>query len=175
MALDVDPTTVTGRWWRHVPAGVDPLRRPSPPGDNRWQRGSILDALYFAEDEACVWAEWYRHLAQAAVPPASALPRDLWRYEVTALEVADLSDAARLARVGLSVPRPARRGWHPYQAVGEQLHHDGWRGLIAPSAARPTSLALAVFIPAGALPDDVVPIASTQVADVPVPPTGMRT
>ncbi|MHB2024808.1 MAG: hypothetical protein ACYCO3_16065 [Mycobacteriales bacterium] len=83
--------------------------------------------MYFAEDEACVWAEWYRHLAEAAVPPASALPRDLWRW------------------------------------------------LIAPSAARPASLVLAVFIPADEFPDHVVPIASTQVADAPVPPTGMRT
>ena len=175
MILDVEPTTVTGRWWRHVPAGADPLRRPSPPADNRWQRGSIVDAAYLAEDEACVWAEWYRHLAEAAIPPARALPRDLWCYQITELQVADLSDAARLTRVGLSAPRPGRRGWRPYQAVGEQLHLDGRRGLIAPSAARPASLVLAVFISTGALPDDVVPIASTQVADVPVPPTDMRT
>lgn len=175
MTLDVDSTTVTGRWWRHVPAGADPRRRPSPPADNRWQRGSIVDAVYLADDEACVWAEWYRHLAEAAIPPASALPRDLWCYQITDLQVADLSDAARLTRVGLSVPRPGRRGWRPYQLVGEQLDHDGWRGLIAPSAARPASLVVAVFLSTGALPDDVVPIASTQVADVPVPPTGMRT
>ncbi|MDA8038093.1 MAG: RES family NAD+ phosphorylase [Actinomycetota bacterium] len=175
MTLDVDPTRATGRWWRHVPAGADPLRRPSPPGDNRWQRGSIIDALYLAEGVACVWAEWYRHLAEAAIPPGSALPRDLWRYRITGLEVADLSDAARLARVGLSTLRPGRWGWHPYQAVGEQLHEDGWRGLVASSAAHPTSLVLVVFIPRGAHPDDVVPIASTQVGDVPVPPTGMRT
>jgi len=52
---------------------------------------------------------------------------------------------------------------------------DGWRGLVASSAAHPTSLILVVFIPGGDLPNDVVPIASTQVVDVPVPPTGMRT
>ncbi|MHB8294695.1 MAG: hypothetical protein ACYDH5_08750, partial [Acidimicrobiales bacterium] len=76
--------------------------------------------MYLAEAEACVWAEWYRHLAEAAIPPGNALPRDLWRYRITGLEVADLSDAARLARAGLSVPRPGRQGWPPYQAVGEQ-------------------------------------------------------
>ncbi|MDA8282834.1 MAG: hypothetical protein M0Z42_05935 [Actinomycetota bacterium] len=42
---------------------------------------------------ACVWAEWYRHLAEAAIPPASALPRDLWWHQITDLQVADLSDA----------------------------------------------------------------------------------
>lgn len=175
MTLDVEPRTVTGRWWRHVPTGADPRRRPSPSADNRWQRGSIVDAVYLADDEACVWAEWYRHLAEGAIPPSSTLPRDLWRYQITDLQVADLSDAARLTRVGLSVPRPGRRGWRPYQAVGEQLNLEGWRGLIAPSAARPASLVLAVFVSTGALPDDLAPIASTQVADVPVPPTGMRT
>lgn len=84
------------------PSQSRPAPTPRPARRHRWQRGSLVDALYLAEDEACAWAEWYRHLAEAAIPSASALPRDLWRYEVTALEVADLSDAARLARVGPS-------------------------------------------------------------------------
>ena len=61
------------------------------------------------------------------------------------------------------------------ERIGEQLHHDGWGGLVASSAAHPASLLLVVFVPGGDLPDDVVPIVSTQVADAPVPPTGMRT
>lgn len=74
--------------------------------------------------------------------------------------MADLSDAARLARAGLSVPQPGRRGWHPYQAVGAQLHEDGWRGLIVPGAARPSSVVLVVFLPGGDLYDQVVPTTS---------------
>ena len=33
-----------------------------------------------ANDEAGAWAEWYRHLAERALPPAAGLPRDLWIY-----------------------------------------------------------------------------------------------
>lgn len=151
------------------------MRRPNPPADNRWQRGDVVDALYLADSEACVWAEWYRHLAEAAIPPSSALPRDVWEYEVMDLEVADLSDPDRLARVGLGPPRSGRRAWPAYQAVGEQLHGQGWCGLIAPSAARPTSLVLAIFLSDAGILEHVVPAASTLVTDAPVPPRGMHT
>lgn len=158
-----------------MPTGSDPAQRPYPPGDNHWQHGAILDALYLADSEACAWAEWYRHLAEAAIPPSFALPRDLWRYDVKTLDVADLSGPDRLARIGLGPPRPGRRGWSPYQAVGEQLCREGWRGLIATSAARPTSLVLAVFLSDAGIPNDVIPAGSTLVTESPVPPTGMRT
>ena len=134
-----------------------------------------MDALYLADSEACAWAEWYRHLAEAGLPPLVALPRDLWHYEVTSLEVADLSDIARLAGVGLPVPRPGRRSWPAFQAMGEELHRQGWRGLLTPSAARPASQVLVVFLPHSALPSEVVPIGCTRIAQPPPPPTGMRT
>jgi len=175
VALDVDSTTVEGAWLRHVPAGVDPVHRPDPPGDNRWQRGHIVDALYLADSPACAWAEWYRHLAEAAMPPNTALPRDLWHYEVAPLQVADLSDVARLARVGLPLPRPGRRGWPAFQTVGEQLRDEGWRGLLAPSAARPDSHVLAVFLTGGRPPSELVTAGRTRVAQPPATPTGMRT
>ncbi|MGH3495512.1 MAG: RES family NAD+ phosphorylase, partial [Sciscionella sp.] len=162
-------------WWRHVPTTIDASARPDPPGDNRWQRGHIVDALYLADSESCAWAEWYRHLAEAAMPPNVALPRDLWRYEVATLQVADLSDVAQLDRVGLSLPHPGRRGWPAIQAIGEQLQGEGWRGLLAPSAARPASHVLAVFLPGSTTPSELVIAACTRIAQPPVPPTGMRT
>lgn len=54
-----------------MPAGVDPAQCPDPPGDNRWQRGHVVDPLYLADSPACTWAQWYRHLAEAAMPPTS--------------------------------------------------------------------------------------------------------
>ena len=65
------------------------------------------------------------------------LPRAVWRYRLSALEVADLGDGDRLARVGLAPPMPGRKTWRPFQTVGEQLWREGWPGLVAPSAARP--------------------------------------
>lgn len=175
MALDVDSTTVEGTWLRHVPAGVDPAQRPGPPADNRWQRGHVLDALYLADSPACAWAEWYRHLAEAAMPPTIALPRDLFRYGVAPLQVADLSDVVRLARVGLPLPRPGRGGWPAFQAVGEQLWDEGWGGLLTPSAAQPASHVLVIFLPSGKLPSELVAAECTRIVEPPAPPTGLRT
>ena len=177
MALDVEAVTVEGTGLRHVPAGADPAIRPVPPSDNRWQRGRVVDALYLADSPECAWAEWYRHLAERAIPPHVALPRDLWRYTVTVIsfQVANLADPDRLSRVNLPPPQPGRRSWPPYQAVGEQLHHEGWPGLLAPSAARPASTVLVVFLYNGSIPTDVAATNYTRMEDPPIPPTGMRT
>jgi RES domain-containing protein len=73
------------------------------------------------------------------------MPRDLWRLEVDLDAVADLTDERRLARVGLSLPRPARRDWPSFQDVGERLYEEGWPGVLAPSAARPDGKVLCLF------------------------------
>jgi RES domain-containing protein len=103
------------------------------------------------------------------------LPRDVWRYRVATGHVADLSNAARLERVGLDLPAPGRKTWRPYQTVGEQLWREGWRGLLASSAARPEGRVLCLFVDnAGAVP--ARPSGRPRiVAEPPVPPTGMRT
>jgi len=104
---DVEGRRVTGFWLRHQPAGGLPLARRDPPPDSRWQRGAVVDALYLADSEASVWAEWYRHLAELGLPPAMAMPRDLWRWRVDA-EVADLSGAERLGELSAIVDRLPR-------------------------------------------------------------------
>lgn len=158
-----------------MPAGVDPTGRPDPAGDSRWQRGHVIDALYLADSAACAWAEWYRHLAEASIPPNFALPRDLWRYRLQSMQVADLSRQGRLRRVGLATPRPGRRGWPSFQAVGEQLYEEGWPGLVAPSAARPGSRVLVIFLSVGTVPAELVADGYTRIAEPPAPPTGMQT
>jgi hypothetical protein len=102
------------------------------------------------------------------------LPRDLWRYRVPQLEVADLRTADRLARVGLGPPTPGRKSWPSYQQVGETLWREGRPGLLAPSAARSDGLILCLFaedptsLPARPLPPPRV------IREPPAPPTGMR-
>ena len=122
-----------------------------------------------------MWAEWYRSLAELGIPPMHQLPRDVWRYRMKALDVADLSDRDRLGRVGLEPPVPGRRTWRPYQAVGEQLWREGWAGLLAPSAARPEGQVLCVFVrDLGSLA--VRPFGRPRtVSEPPAPPKGMRT
>ena len=162
-------------WLRHSSHGRDPRIRPIPPANSRWQRGTVIDALYLADGEATMWAEWYRSLAELGTPPMHQLPRDVWRYRLRVFEVADLSDGDRLGRVGLASPAPGRKTWRPYQTVGEQLWREGWPGLLAPSAARPEGRVLCFFVDdPGAVP--VRPFGRPRVVlEPPVPPTGMRT
>jgi RES domain-containing protein len=173
--LDVDPVSLAGIWYRQIPVGGDPLYRPADPADSRWQRGAVIDAIYFADSEATAWAEWYRALAEAALPPKQALPRDLWRWRIKLPRVGDLSTEERRAAVGLPPMLPRRAQWPAFQAVGERLHADGWPGLMTASAARPEGSTLCVFRVSrdvvGATP---VPPPATF-AEPPAVPTGMRT
>jgi len=175
VSLDVDAVDAGGEWLRHIPHSADPLARPDPPGDNRWQRGAVVDALYLADDEATLWAEWYRHLAERGLPPLRSLPRDVWRFSVPPLEVADLSHEDRLARLGLPLPAPGRKTWRPFQRVGGTLAKEGWAGLVAPSAARPARLVLCLFVddPPAAPAQPVPP--PRVVTEPPAPPIEMRT
>lgn len=103
------------------------------------------------------------------------LPRDAWRYQVRTLAVADLTDTERLARVGLTLPTPGRKAWPPYQDIGEALWKEGWPGLLAPSAARPSGLVLCLFVEdPTVLPAQPVP-PPRVVTEPPAPPTGIRT
>ena len=173
--MDVDETPVSGVWLRQIPAGGDVYNEPPHPPDARWQRGSVVEALYFADSDETVWAEWYRMLAEAGLPPQQSLPRDLWRWEISLPSVADLSDDDRLERVGLPTPEPTRRQWPTFQPVGEGLHRDGWPALISASAARPEGQVLCVFRTARVVPGTEPIAPPTTVDEPPVVPLGMRT
>jgi hypothetical protein len=173
--LDVDATSVSGTWFRHIPAGADVFYEPPDPADNRWQCGSVIEGLYFADSEETAWAEWYRRLAEAGLPPHQALPRDLWRWEISLPNVADISDDDRLARVGLPALRPTSHQWQVFQPIGEQLHAEQWPALLSASAARPTGQVLCVFRTTPHVPGTTPVPPPTTVAEPPVVPTGMRT
>ena len=175
MIAGVDRVSVAGSWWRQSPHGSDPLWLASPPSSGRWQRGEEVAAIYLADEEATAWAEWYRALAEIGLPPTHGMPRDLWRFKVAIEDIADLSTPERLAGLDLSIPLPRRRTWAPFQAAGERLHNDGYRGVLYPSAARPDHKALCLFRDSILTPgaDPVRP--PTTHRDPPAPPTGMRT
>ena len=168
-----------GVLFRHVPADGDPLFRPEHPADGRWQRGEVVEGFYLAGDEQTAWGEWYRVLAELAVPPMRQMPRDLWRFHVRVEGIADLSNAAALAAVGLPLPAPARGQWPLFQAVGEALESDGWQGVLYPSASRVARAggnhALCLFRRASGIPgvDPVGP--PTRCDEPPAPPTDLRT
>lgn len=146
-----------------------------PPPDNRWQRGGVVGALYLADSEDTAWAEWYRHLAEKGVPPNEQMPRRLWQWELD-LKVANLSTTGRLGGVGLAAPTPGRQNWPPYQDVGHQLWTEGWLGLLAPSAARPSGRVLCLFRQGRKKIAGARPVGKgRRVQEPPAPPTGMTT
>jgi RES domain len=174
LALNVDELRVRGTWFKHARPGRGPLPYRNPAPDNRWQRGAIVDAVYLGDAPETVWAEWYRHLAEAAVPPEQRLPIELWEWKVD-VRVADLSNDARLERVGLPLPRPGRASWPPFQAVGEELWKEGWAGLVAPSAARPAGLVMCVYRTEQEVAGIEPQPRPESLDEAPVPPTGMTT
>jgi hypothetical protein len=91
----------------------------------------------------------------------------VWEIE---LEVGDLSTPERLARLGLEPPRPGRRTWPPYQAVGEQLFRAGAAGLLAPSAGRPRALITCIFDAAPGPPAAVSRSGPSRSPRLPHPP-----
>lgn len=166
---------MAGTWWRHIPAGADVYYEPPDPADNRWQRGAVVEALYFSDSEPTAWAEWYRRQAETALTPQQGLPRDLWRWEISLPEVADLSDDARLARVQLPKLQPTLQQWPIFQPIGEQLHRDGWPALVSASAARPEGRTLCVFRTTREVAGTQPIPPPTTIDEPPVVPTGMRT
>ena len=135
-----------GIWWRQTPHGGDPLFWADPPSDGRWQRAETLGGLYFADSEQTAWAEWYRALAEFAIPPDRQMPSDLWRWQVDVERVADLSAVIDWLRLVLRhLSRPSGSGHPAFQAIGERLWNEGFRGILAPSAARPNQRVLCLF------------------------------
>lgn len=172
----VERTAVSGVFFRHVPTGGDPLFRSEHPADGRWQRGEVVEGFYLAGDEQTAWGEWYRALAELAVPPMRQMPRDLWRFDVRLEGVADLSTLEKLAAVGLPPPMPTRSQWPPFQAVGEALASGSWPGILYPSAARAAGsyLALCMFRHEITTPG-IRPLGPPARHDEPpAPPSGLR-
>lgn len=167
--------SIGGVWWRHLPHGGGPLDHANPPSDGRWQRGDVVPALYFADEEGTAWAEWYRGLAERGMPPEMGLPRDLWSYEIQLDDVTDLSAGEALKEHGLERARPTQRQWPAFQRVGEALWRAGARAILYESAAHPGKLALCVFV-ADEGAAGLRPIPPPRVVSDPPPaPQGLRT
>jgi RES domain-containing protein len=171
----VEAISITGVWWRQVPHGGDPWFRADPPTDGRWQRGEVVGAMYFADSEATAWAEWYRALAEFAIPPDRQMPRDLWRWEIEADAVVDASTEAALSELELPPPKPSRSDWPAFQPVGERLWSEGYAGVLAPSAARTLGRVLCLFRPEQQIPGAGPVRPAIMYRHAPAPPTGMTT
>ena len=154
---------------------MDPLALTAEPADGRWQRGSVVRALYLGDSEATVWAEWYRHSAELGVPPDRRLPRAMWQIDVDVDGVVDLTTPGMLEGEGIKRLDPTRRQWPKTQPIGESCWRDGARGVLAPSAARRGGRVLAIFRSHEAIAG-VTPVPPPHRFDtLPALPPGLRT
>jgi hypothetical protein len=103
------------------------------------------------------------------------MPRDLWRVAVNVAEIGDLSPMATLRAHGLVELLPTRRQWPLTQPIGEAYYNDGFRGLLAPSAAHVGGMVLTIFRPLPSLPGLRTTGAARRYTELPPLPTGLRT
>ena len=107
--------------------------------------------------------------------PAAGLPRELWSIEVDLADVADLSTDGARAALGLPAIAPRRSQWRSYQRVGARLVREGYRGILAPSAAREGGIVLVAFARARSFASALLPTGpAEQIAVAPVVPRGLR-
>jgi len=175
LPLDVDVGAVHDVFVRHIAHGASPLYEPPDPADGRWQRGSVVEAWYLADEPDTAWAELYRALAGTGLAPAHALPRDLWRWRIDFDCVALLDSDERLARVGLPAPLPTQAQWPACQAIGEALYAERFEALLVASAARPAHRNLVVFRTERQVASCTPQSSPVQIDDAPPVARGMRT
>ncbi|MBI2780952.1 MAG: RES family NAD+ phosphorylase [Chloroflexi bacterium] len=170
---------VQGTWWRITRADSDPLFWTAEAADGRWQRGSVVRALYLGDSEETVWAEWYRHTSEAGVPPHQRLPRAIWRLEVDIDDIADLTAPGILEGEGINRLDPTRQQWPRTQPIGESCWREGARGVLAPAAARAGGRVLAIFRLAAGPTDTVTGVRPVpppkRFTSLPALPPGLRT
>ena len=135
----------------------------------------MVRGFYLADTEDTAWAEWYRHTSELGAAPASRMPRDTWQIAVEVTDIGDLTDLATLGLHGLTELLPTRRQWPLTQPVGEAYYHDGWRGILTPSAAHVGGQVLTIFRPLPVLPGLRTVATANEYAELPPLPTGLRT
>lgn len=130
----------------------------------RWNERDGTATVYLASPEATCHAEITRLVDRVGTARVH-FPRTLHTISVDNLRVIDLSDAARLAAVGLSPADVEAGDRSPCQRVGEAVAYLGYEGLVAPSASG-AGLVIAAFEPRISLSQLIV-LDSSEVARPP--------
>jgi len=103
------------------------------------------------------------------------MPRDTWRITVNVADIGDLTDMATLGLHGLTELLPTRRQWPVTQPIGESYFHEGWRGILTPSAAHVGGQVLTIFRQLPSIPGLKTVSTANHYTELPPLPTGLRT
>lgn len=143
-AIEIEtPISLSTRLWRVVTEGRDPLQSGRAGG--RWDDGSF-DALYTSTERDGAIAEAFFHVARGQPIPPSKPSKRIHQLEVELSRVLDLSEAGRLAGLGVDMQRYGqlsylqRGGEYPTtQQIGEVAFFYEYEAIIVPNARWPAS------------------------------------
>ena len=136
----LDTENWQGRVFRHMLGSASPElanvrgARWNPPGTS---------ALYTSLAEATAKAEGDHLIAMQPVPPRA--PRTIYELEIAVANLLDLTDAARLAAIGIAEGDLDSIPWEPCQRVGGAVAWLGHDGMLIPSVRGSGGSNLVIF------------------------------
>jgi RES domain-containing protein len=116
--------------WRVVRDGRDPIL--GAPSRSRWCNGTF-DVLYTSLDREGAVAEIHALLSLQPVFP-SKMRWFAHKLRVSAAQILDLADLAKLRRLGVDPDRWSERDYVRTQEIADAAYFLGFDGLLAPSA-----------------------------------------
>jgi hypothetical protein len=129
-------------------------RHPTLQPGARWHAGSLGLAQYFSLEGDGAWAELLRYegVRTDRERLGPDLRRRFWKCEVEDHDIADLSSFDEIAELGLD-PEQIIADDHVYcRDLALELEVEGYRGVVAPSAAVANVLNLTLFGPRRDIP-----------------------
>lgn len=152
-------TRFTGRVWRHVPVGAEPLHLGFilTAARGRWNsRRPRLPCLYTSLEPHTAVAEFEKHLAEYRAPTR----RDLVSLDVVVGPVLNLGESPtlprRLGRYGVTrsaLTSDTAADLAACRALArEAILEEGYAAILAPSAARPEGMNLMIYLQTASLP-----------------------
>lgn len=117
---------------------------PVQPG-GRWHRRGESFAQYMALSPAGAWAELIRYFHLRTPEAVVEQRRSLWQVHLSLDDIADLSTFDRWRDCGLDPDMAVADDHSRCQDLAAWLVGQGYRGVVAPSAALPGSINITVF------------------------------
>jgi RES domain len=139
--------------FRHAGAAYPPLwlpgstREPTLQPEGRWHRDGREYTQYFALSPRGAWAELIRYEGLRLATELEDCQHHLWWFEIEEKDIADLSSFNEAHRVHIDPGMLVDDNLSCCQALGSQLRAEGYRGVLAPSAALPGERNLTLFGP----------------------------
>jgi RES domain-containing protein len=130
-----------------VPFWAGPNRR-----SGRWNVAGEGIVQYLALDAEAPWAELLRAEGLETEAEAALLQATLWQAQVSDQPIADYATFEQAEHAGFPPEALVDDDWGRCQREARRLERLGYRGVLAPCAARAGSLSLTLFGPRVAVP-----------------------